>query len=79
MCQCFVSTCYYIIETHLLFVFDVVCTENEVHCLLTNDENNVVKTLSEYCCRCCRLVTSVVRVSVPVTELHRLACSCLGT
>ena len=66
-------------DTHLLFVFNVVCTDTEVHCLLTNDENSVSKTLSEYCCRCCCLVTSVVSVSVRFTELHKgpyLYCSC---
>ena len=67
----------YCIVLHEHVPCHVVCTE--VHCLLTNDENNVVKTLSEYCCRCCCLVTSVVSVSVPFTELHNCDCSCFGT
>ena len=38
------------LNMHLPFFFDVVCTQ--VHCLPINYENNVFKTLSEYCCRC---------------------------
>ena len=68
----FVSTrTLHSLTTHL-FLFDVVCTE--VHCLLINDDNNVVKTLSEYCCQCyCLVLSCMVSVSVPFTELHKRA------
>ena len=38
------------INMYLPFFFYVVCTQ--VDCLPTNYKDNVVKTLSEYCCRC---------------------------
>ena len=63
---------------HLPLFFDVVCTQ--VHCLPTNHNDNVVTTLLEYCCQI--LIPSVVRVSVPFSELHEhayLYCSCFGT
>ena len=52
VCQLFISTWKTLYSTlaHFPFFFDVVCTQ--VHCLpMNNYENNVLKKLSEYCCR----------------------------
>ena len=69
------------INMHLSLFFDVVFTQ--VHCLPTNyDDNycrhNIVGILLSMLLDSI-LVSSVVRVSVPFTELHEHACSCFGT
>ena len=71
--------------SHFPFFFDVVCTQ--VHCLPINDnyENNVFKKFVRILPSMpldSILVSSVVSVSGPYTELHEcvyLHCSCFGT
>ena len=71
--------------SHFPFFFDVVCTQ--VHCLPINDnyENNVFKKIVRILPSMSLdsiVVSSVVSVSGPYTELHKcvnLHCSCFGT
>ena len=71
--------------SHFPFFFDVVCTQ--VHCLPINDnyENNVFKKIVRILPSMSLdsiVVSSVVSVSGPYTELHEcvyLHCSCFGT
>ena len=85
MCPFLVSIIYvHNINMHLPLFFDVVFTQ--VHCLPTNyDDNycrhNIVGILLSMSLDSI-LVSSVVGVSVPFTELHEhayLYCSCCGT
>ena len=72
------------INMHLPLFFDVVFTQ--VHCLPTNYDDNYCRHnivgISLSMSLDSIIVPSVVRVSVPFTELHEhayLYCSCFGT
>ena len=84
MCVHFWLVHVHYINMHIPLFFDVVFTQ--VHCLPTNYDDNYCRHnivgISLSMSLDSILVPSVVRVSVPFTELHEhayLYCSCCGT